>query len=105
MAIILGRKIVCMGKMAAVKTENVIMAEVLRWWKQRTHIFPAKLLTYVYARDGPNRLTALLIKLIIVDVLCTLLLRVIRPCKSAILVSCRCSHSLILQARIVRNLF
>ena len=28
-----------MDRMAAVKIEDVIMAEVLRWWKQRKELF------------------------------------------------------------------
>ena len=32
---LLGRRVVGMDRMAAVKIENVIMAEVLRWWKHR----------------------------------------------------------------------
>ena len=41
MAMLLGRRVVGMDRMAAVKIENVIMAEVLRWWKQRKElIFP-----------------------------------------------------------------
>ena len=38
MAMLLGRRVVGMDKMAAVKIENVIMAEVLRWWKQRKEL-------------------------------------------------------------------
>ena len=34
MAMLLGRKVVDLDRMAAEKIENVIMAEVLRWWKQ-----------------------------------------------------------------------
>ena len=37
MAMLLGRRVV---RCAAVKIENVIVAEVLRWWKQsKEHIF------------------------------------------------------------------
>ena len=32
MAMLLGRRVVGMDRMAAVKIENVTMAEVLRWW-------------------------------------------------------------------------
>ena len=38
MAMLLGRKVVGMDWMAAVKIEEVIMAEVLRWWKQRKEL-------------------------------------------------------------------
>ena len=34
MAMLLGRRVVGVDRMTAVKIENVIMAEVLRWWKQ-----------------------------------------------------------------------
>ena len=34
MAMLLGRMVVGMDRMAAVKIDNVIMAEVLRWWNQ-----------------------------------------------------------------------
>ena len=34
----MGRKVVGMDRMAAVKIENVIMAEVLRWWKRRKEL-------------------------------------------------------------------
>ena len=40
MAMLLGRRVVGMDRMAAVKIENVIMAEVLRWWKQRHILSP-----------------------------------------------------------------
>jgi len=33
-----GRRVVGMDRVAAVKIENVIMAEVLRWWKQRKEL-------------------------------------------------------------------
>ena len=32
---LLGRRVVGMDRIAAVKIVNVIMAEVLRWWKHR----------------------------------------------------------------------
>ena len=35
---LLGRRVVGMDRMTAVKIENVIMAEVLRWWKQRKEL-------------------------------------------------------------------
>ena len=37
---IMGRRVVGMDRMAAVKiiSENVIMAEVFRWWKQRKEL-------------------------------------------------------------------
>ena len=35
---LLGRRVVGMDRMAAVKIENVIMAELLRWWKQRKEL-------------------------------------------------------------------
>ena len=38
MAMLLGRRVVGMDRMAAVKIENVIMAEVLRWWKRRKEL-------------------------------------------------------------------
>ena len=38
MAMLLGRRVVGMDRMAAVKIANVIMAEVLRWWKRRKEL-------------------------------------------------------------------
>ena len=52
MAMLLGRRVVGMDKMAAVKIENVIMAEVLRWWKKgRNSYFKSKPLTILVS--GP----------------------------------------------------
>ena len=38
MTMLLGRRVVGMHRMAAVRIENVIMAEVLRWWKRRKEL-------------------------------------------------------------------
>ena len=38
MAMLLGRRVVGMDRMATGMIENVIMAEVLRWWKQRKEL-------------------------------------------------------------------
>ena len=38
MAMLLGRRVVGLDRMAAEKFENLIMAEVLRWWKQRKEL-------------------------------------------------------------------
>ena len=38
MAMLLGRRVVGMDRMAAGMIENVIMADVLRWWKQRKEL-------------------------------------------------------------------
>ena len=50
MAMLLGRRVVCIDRMAAVKVENVIMAEVLRWWKQLIFLKSKPLTTLV---SGP----------------------------------------------------
>ena len=38
MAMLLGRKVVDLDRMVAENIENVIMEEVLRWWKQRKEL-------------------------------------------------------------------
>ena len=48
MAMLLGRRVVGMDSMAAVKIENVIMAEVLRWWKQRKELILKPLTILVF---------------------------------------------------------
>ena len=54
MAMLLGRRVVGMDRMAAGMIENVIMAEVLRWWKQRK-----ELIFYVQTPYNPSLWTPL----------------------------------------------
>ena len=45
-----------MDSMAAVKIENVIMAEVLRWWKQRKELILTPLQSWSLDPLNPHRL-------------------------------------------------